>query len=108
MLAQRKRNIVKHAQVGEKGAELKQHPHFPAYRIELCMRHGRDGRGIYAYLAGISLELAANEAQERSLAGTAAAHDRYDFPARKGHVDALQDGTPLIGKFNAREFDEIV
>ena len=38
----------------------------------------------------------------------AAAHDRDDFAARENHVDALQDRAPIVGKIDAREFDEII
>ncbi len=39
MLPQRKRDVVKDAQVSKQRAELKQHAHFPAHGIKLRMRH---------------------------------------------------------------------
>jgi hypothetical protein len=54
------------------------------------------------------LDLAADQAQQRGLAATGAAHDGDYLALRNGHVDTAQNGAlAVVGKIDVVDFDQV-
>ena len=106
MFAQRERDVVEHRHVGEQRAELEQHPHAPAQRIELAGRQARQvlARDVHDPAAGP--QLPADQAQQSRLATAAAAHDRHHLPARDVEIDAAQDDPLAVCEANVLQLHE--
>jgi hypothetical protein len=68
--------------------------------IEIGHRLTRD-----EHAAGLRLQLAADQAQDRRLAATRAAHDADDAAAWDGHRDAREHGPSVVGERDAFELD---
>ena len=106
VLAQREGHVLEHRQVGEERAELEQHAHAPAQRVEAVgveLVHDLAGD---AHRARARAQLPADEAQQRGLAAAAAAHDRDHLAARHAHADALEDRAPAVGKAHRLDIDQ--
>ena len=109
VLAHLERHVVENRQVGEERAKLEQHAHAPAHPVESLAVEFVRQLPVDPDRALSRLQGAADQAQQRGLAGTADAHDRDDLAARNHHVDPGQDGAPpVIGITDAANFNQIV
>ena len=97
MLPQGKGDVVKHTQIGEQGAELKQHAHAPARCIQRRLRHAADILAIKQNFAGAGFLLTAYQAQHRGLAAAGGAHQGGHFATRHAQAKVFENDTIPLG-----------
>ena len=91
MFAQREGDVLEHGLVGEERAELEQHAHLPAQRVQAVARLGADIRAAEQHLAAIRLDEPADQTKDRRLAAARPAHDRDHLATRETHVQVGQN-----------------
>ena len=98
MLTQRKRHVVKYAEVCEQSAKLEQHAHASAHGVELGLVHGANFLALKSQTARLGTVLATDQAQHRGFAAARCAHQGRDLAARHRQADAIQNHPLAIAK----------
>ena len=100
VLAQRERHVLEHGLVREQRAELKQHAHLAAQRVQAVARLRADVLSVEHDLAAARLHEAADQAQGRGFAAAGAAHDRDHLPTRETHVQVRQNEPVAVAEID--------
>jgi len=106
VLAQRECHVLEAGHVGEQRTTLKQHPHAPPEAVEIASRKLIDGLAIDGDAPGGRPQLAADEAQQRRLAGSAGAHDRHDFAASDLQIHTVEQPIAAAAEDNTAQVDQ--
>ena len=106
MFAQGKRHVLKHRQIGEQGAKLKQHAHASARRVELGLVHWRDILPVEQHLTGPGPVLTTDQAQDGGFAATRCAHERSDLATRYRHGNIVQNHLLTVTKGEISQFNK--
>src|SRR5262249_860658 len=85
----------------------KQQPHAPAQLVQTLAVESVRNLAVDLDVTLRGFQRAADQAQQRGLAGTADAHDRYHLAARDHHIDPFEDRPLVVGVTDAAYFDQI-
>ena len=105
VLAQRKRHVIEHRQVGEQRAKLEQHAHAPAQAVQPLRIEAVHDFAANADFATLGANLATDETQHRRLAATGSAHDSNELATWEIHAQIRQNGTLTVSKMQIADFD---
>lgn len=103
VLAQRKRDVVEHAHVGEQRTELEQHAHAAPRLVQPGGIELADVLAVEKHLAALRPLLAADEPQHGGLAAARGAHQRRHLAARHGKRHTAEDRARTIAERNVAE-----
>jgi hypothetical protein len=108
LLSQGECDIVERSKVREQRALLEQHAHLPPERVHLAGVAGIEHGTVDQDAPRLRRQHAANEAQDRGLAGSRAAHDDDDLAAWDCHRQAAEYVARVERKMDVVHFNEIV
>ncbi len=106
VFAQRKRHILKDADVGEERAELEHHAHAAPHRMELLRVHAGHVLAFEEHFAGLRPVLAADHAQHGGLARAHRPDQRRDLPLRDAEGHVVQDDALPVPEGHVAQFDD--
>ena len=106
VLAQRKRNVVKHTQIREERSKLIEHAHLTPGRIKRLVVQTLDLLTFPRGQARIDLVLPRDQAQHRGLAASRGTHQGGDFAARNVKAHLVQNATLRIPKAHVLELNQ--
>ena len=106
VLAQRERDVLEHRHVGEQRAELEQHAHLAAQRVQAVARLRADIGAVEQHLAAARTHETADQAQHGRLAATRPAHDRNNLPTPEAQVQVGQDEAVAVAKVDVAKFQQ--
>src|SRR6185503_17444981 len=108
VLADRERDVLVHREVAEQSRGLEHHAHLQPQLVELV---GREPVHVLAFdldRALLGTQLAADQLEQRRLAGAAAAEDRDHFAARDVERQAAQNLQVAVGEMQVADLDRRV
>ena len=108
VLTQWKRDVFKHAEVGQQRPVLEQHPEALAHLVELVLVQGRDVDAVDLDDALLRNQLPRYQSQQRRLAGAARPHNRRDLAFFQVQVEAIEHSPRATRELEAAYLDQVV
>jgi hypothetical protein len=105
VLAQRKRDVLEHREVGEQRPELIEHAHAPAQRVQPVAIEGVQ-RCPSKVTVPTRAQHAPDQPQDGGLAGAGPADQRHDPPARKPQRHTVEDDALAVAEADLIENEE--